>query len=79
MTVDSIQATDPIKARLITMKEAAEILGISQRGLYRFIASGELPRPVKIGKASRMVLTEIEDYIERIMAIRPEFTMRSRR
>jgi len=71
MTEQDTKTTESIKARLVTMREAAQILGISQRGLYRFVASGELPPPVKIGSASRMVLSEIDAYIEKAKAARP--------
>lgn len=58
------------RERLLTMADAARVLGISTRGLYRLVASGELPAPLKIGRASRMALTEIHAYIERLRARR---------
>ena len=72
MTVDNAQTENSIGRQLISMKDAGEILGISQRCLYRLIASGELPPPVKIGRASRMVLSEIDDYIEKIKTARSD-------
>ena len=64
MIEQGTQATGPVKTRLVTMKETADILGISIRATYRLVADGQLPPPVKIGRASRMVLTELEEYIE---------------
>ena len=52
--------------QLVTIRGTAQTLGISVRALYRLIASGELPAPLKIGKASRMSMAEIHAYIERL-------------
>ena len=58
MTEDGAQETGRSKAQLVRMTEAADILGISVRATYRLVADGQLPPPVKIGRASRMVLAE---------------------
>jgi excisionase family DNA binding protein len=55
---------------LINIGDTAHMLGISVRAIYRLIASGEIPPPVKIGRATRMVLAEVEAYIERLKARR---------
>ncbi len=56
--------------RLLTIREVASRLGASTRHVYRLIASGELPRPVKVGKASRIPESELNDYIKRIKGSR---------
>lgn len=58
------------RERLVTIREAAQTLGISIRALYRLIASGELPAPLKVGRASRIAMTELHAYIERLKAER---------
>ncbi len=63
--------------RLVAIKEAAQTLGISIRAFYRLIASGELPAPLKIGRASRMSMAEIHAYIERLKAERDTVSRRS--
>ncbi|MEQ9454559.1 MAG: helix-turn-helix domain-containing protein [Phycisphaeraceae bacterium] len=50
---------------LISLDKAAEILSISKRTLQRLISAGEFPSPVKIGAASRVLVADIERFIER--------------
>lgn len=54
------------KERLVTVKEAAQILGISVRGLYRLADLGEAPAVLKVGRSSRFSSSEIHAYIERL-------------
>ncbi len=55
---------------LITMKQAASSLSISKRTLDRLIAAGAFPPPLKIGRASRVSLTDIANYLERLRQAR---------
>lgn len=57
-------ATDPKK--LITMDEAAGLLSISRRHLEREIAAGRFPRPLKIGRATRVPQTMLERYLSEL-------------
>lgn len=50
--------------RLLSLVDAAAHLGVSLRTLYRLIAGGELPQPVKVGSASRMPESDLVRYIE---------------
>ena len=40
--------------RLITIPDAAGILRVSERTVYRLINGGRLRRPIKLGRASRL-------------------------
>lgn len=44
---------------------------ISRSCVYDLIASGDFPRPVKIGRASRWVVAEVDAWIGDRMAARP--------
>lgn len=70
MTGDSEQNNQCGPRRLITLKEAAEMLCISSRTMYRLMAAGCLPSPVKVGRATRLVLTEVDAYIDQLKAKR---------
>lgn len=50
----------------ITLHEAARRLSVSKRTLHREIAAGRFPAPVKIGRASRVTLVDLELYIVRL-------------
>ena len=50
---------------LLTIDEAAEALGICRAMVYKLISSGEL-RSVKIGKAHRVSVEELQRYVQRL-------------
>ncbi|MBA2431439.1 MAG: helix-turn-helix domain-containing protein [Chthoniobacterales bacterium] len=53
--------------RLVTFTEAAEMLGrVSIRTVRRLIASGELPKPVYIGRIPKLSFQELASVIERL-------------
>jgi len=54
------------RAGLLTLPAAATTLAISKRTLERLIASGEFPRPVKIGRASRVLSSDLAHYLEQL-------------
>jgi excisionase family DNA binding protein len=47
---------------LMSIEEVAEMLGISQRGVYRLMSRGELPT-VKIGGLTRIEPRQLKIYI----------------
>ena len=49
---------------VVTVPEAARMLGISRAKLYPLISRGEIPS-LKIGKCRRVPVREIESFIER--------------
>ncbi len=49
---------------LLTVMEVAEMLGLSERTVYRLADLGKMPRPVKIGAAVRWRRSELETWIE---------------
>jgi len=58
--------------QLLGLDKVAEILDISLREVYRLIACGELPKPVKIGRLSKLPSSDVLDYIERLKSARIE-------
>lgn len=49
---------------LLTVKEVAEMLGLSERTVYRLADAGNMPRPVKLGAAVRWRRNELERWID---------------
>ena len=49
---------------LLTVKEVAEMLGLSERTVYRLADVNKMPRPVKIGAAVRWRRNELDTWIE---------------
>ena len=56
--------------RLLKVVDVAACLGVSQRKVWRMIADGQLPRPVKIGNSTRIVESEFLVAFERIKGCR---------
>lgn len=55
---------------LITLEQAAQRLAISRRTLERLIAAGELPSPLKLGRASRFAVDDIDAYCAQLRSRR---------
>ncbi|MBA3848890.1 MAG: hypothetical protein C0502_02710 [Opitutus sp.] len=55
---------------LLTLKQAAQRLAISRRTLERLIASGDFPAPLKIGRASRVPVGDVNAYQTRLIEAR---------
>lgn len=49
--------------RFLNSKEVAEIVGFNVDWIYKKIAKGEFPKPIKIGRSSRWLYTEIMQWI----------------
>ena len=51
-------------ATLLNVKEVAEMLGLSERTIYRLSDAGSMPTPVKLGSSVRWRRSELETWIE---------------
>lgn len=47
----------------LTTDEAAAALRIHRTQLYRLVQTGEMPKPVKLGRSSRYLKSEIEQFM----------------
>ena len=50
-------------SRLLTVKEVASMCGVSPSHIYRLTDRGAIPKPVKLGSASRYRREEINHWI----------------
>ena len=53
-------------AVLLTVPQAAHLLGIKRTKLYELLASGDLPS-VRIGSCRRIHRSSLEDYVQRLL------------
>lgn len=54
--------------RLYSTGEVLRIFGISRATLYRFIASGKLPKPIRgLTRESRFLASEIEEHYQYLL------------
>jgi predicted DNA-binding transcriptional regulator AlpA len=49
---------------LLSAQAVSRMLGIGTRSLWRYIAAGKVPRPVRIGRAVRWRRLELDDWIK---------------
>ena len=56
-----------MKKKLLTVAESATYLGISRSLLYSYVLRGEIPS-IKIGRARRIPVTALDDFIARELA-----------
>ncbi len=49
---------------LIKIEKVMEMLGVRKTAIYRMVKDGALPAPIKVGGASRWILSEVEDSID---------------
>ena len=52
--------------QLLSLKSAAERLGVCVRTVYRLIDDGELPKPVKIRGCSRLPVSSLNTYLQKL-------------
>lgn len=49
---------------LLSAREVAGILGISERQVWRMVSAGELPAPKRVGTLTKWRRSEIEAWVE---------------
>ena len=57
--------------RLVSIRNVSLQLDLSTRAVYRLVAKGEIPPPVKVGGSTRFYQSDLDDYLNRLKAARP--------
>ena len=52
--------------RLLGVLDVAEILGVSDRTVWRLIQLGTIPKPFHVGRSARWVEDELHSHIRRL-------------
>lgn len=50
--------------RFLTMSKAASLLSVNVRSLYRWIADGKFPKPVKVNGKSLLIWSEFKAFVQ---------------
>lgn len=58
---------------LVGLRGVAARLAVCTRTVHRLIAQGELPPPVKVGRASRWFVSDVQAYLARLRQGRARF------
>lgn len=56
--------------RLLALPQVRSMLGIGKTKLYALVSAGKFPPPIKIGKSSRWLHSEINTWLEQCVASR---------
>ena len=59
-----------ITNNLLGVKDVAGIFKLSVRKVWRLAADGKLPAPVKIGRSSRWLASDVEAYLNTVISSR---------
>lgn len=55
---------DLINDKLVDMVFITEFTGLSNKWFYKLIQEGEFPKPIKLGRSSRWLQSEIETWMQ---------------
>ncbi len=58
------------KEHLLSLDKVGKRLALSKRAVYRLIAKGSLPKPVKVGGATRLYESDLEEFLTNLKANR---------
>ncbi|GAB4384136.1 MAG: hypothetical protein Kow0022_05820 [Phycisphaerales bacterium] len=61
---EPLTTTTPIVEKLLTYKQAGELLGVTARTVWTLVADGELPA-VRVGRSVRIDPADLRAYIDR--------------
>ncbi|HAT7517012.1 TPA: AlpA family phage regulatory protein [Kluyvera ascorbata] len=57
--------------KMVDMKFITEFTGLTDKWFYKLIQDGEFPKPIKLGRSSRWMQSEIELWVQnRVMESR---------
>lgn len=64
-------STSLLNDKMVDMKFITEFTGLTDKWFYKLISEGLFPKPVKLGRSSRWMQSEVEKWVqERINASR---------
>ncbi|MER1936842.1 AlpA family transcriptional regulator [Providencia rettgeri] len=61
MTTQAIPLLDD---QFVDMKFITRLTGLTDKWFYKLIQEGEFPKPIKLGRSSRWLKSEVEDWLQ---------------
>lgn len=55
---------DLMNDKLVDMVFITEFTGLSNKWFYKLIQDGEFPKPIKMGRSSRWLKSEVENWVQ---------------
>lgn len=60
----STQAIPLLDDQFVDMKFITRLTGLTDKWFYKLIKDGEFPKPIKLGRSSRWLKSEIENWLQ---------------
>ncbi|MBX4507754.1 hypothetical protein CF032_13840 [Klebsiella oxytoca] len=56
--------TSLLNDKMVDMKFITEFTGLTDKWFYKLISEGQFPRPIKLGRSSRWMQSEVENWVK---------------
>lgn len=60
----STQAIPLLDDQFVDMKFITALTGLTDKWFYKLIQDGEFPKPIKLGRSSRWLKSEVENWLQ---------------
>lgn len=60
----STQAIPLLDDQFVDMKFITSLTGLTDKWFYKLIQDGEFPKPIKLGRSSRWLKSEVENWLQ---------------
>ncbi|ECE5418759.1 AlpA family transcriptional regulator [Salmonella enterica] len=57
--------TSLLNDKMVDMKFITEFTGLTDKLFYKLISEGQFPKPVKLGRSSRWLQSEVEHWVQK--------------
>ncbi|MGX8949559.1 helix-turn-helix transcriptional regulator [Providencia stuartii] len=64
MTIQTTPTTSLLNDQFVYMKFITQFTGLTDKWFYKLIQDGEFPKPIKLGRSSRWLRSEVEQWLQ---------------
>nr|ELR5057521.1 AlpA family transcriptional regulator [Providencia rettgeri]ELR5087118.1 AlpA family transcriptional regulator [Providencia rettgeri] len=64
MTIQTPPTTSLLNDQFVDMKFLTQFTGLTDKWFYKLIQDGEFPKPIKLGRSSRWLRSEVEQWLQ---------------
>ncbi|EMD9369021.1 AlpA family transcriptional regulator [Proteus mirabilis] len=64
MTIQTPPTTSLLNDQFVDMKFITHLTGLTDKWFYKLIQDGEFPKPIKLGRSSRWLKSEVEQWLQ---------------